>query len=257
MKTEEVLKTIFVGKNALWLDETASTNIAASALVLEKRPAQGTAVIADFQTNGRGQVGTYWESEHGKNLLVSYILYPDFIEPKDLFMLNKAMSLGIYDFVKSVLKRNVYIKWPNDIYYKDKKISGLLIENSVTFSEVNYSIAGIGINVNQTKFNAYIPPAVSLKLVSGKRVDLKKCFRELSRCIEKRYLRLKEKKISTLNNDYKKALYLFGKFCMYRKKQIRFRARIVDVMEDGKLVLENENGKFESFRFKEIALVMD
>src|ERR1044071_3194445 len=143
MKTKEMLKTLFVGKNALWLEETISTNLAASELVLDSRPADGTAVLAEFQTSGRGQVNSPWESEPGKNLLVSYILYPAFLEPKGLFMLNKALSLGVYDFVKSVpmagKKKNVFIKWPNDIFFNDKKISGMLIENSVTFSEVNYS----------------------------------------------------------------------------------------------------------------------
>ena len=252
-----MLKTLFVGKNTIRLDETVSTNLFASELIMQERPAEGTAVLAQFQTQGRGLMGTQWESERGKNLLVSYIFYPAFIETKELFMLNKALALGIYDFVKSVMKKNVFIKWPNDIYCGDKKISGMLIENSVTFSQVNYSVVGIGLNVNQEKFMDYIPPATSLKLAKKKNMDRQKCFLELSRSIEARYIQLKEKKLTGLNHDYKKALYRFGQFCIYRKKQIRFPARIVDVMADGKIVLEKENGKLEAFRFKEIALVVE
>ncbi|MBK5284384.1 MAG: biotin--[acetyl-CoA-carboxylase] ligase [Bacteroidia bacterium] len=257
MKTKEMLKTLFTGQHMLRLENTASTNLAAWELLSKSRPEEGFAVLAQFQTRGRGQVGTQWESESGKNLLVSYILYPVFIEPKDLFILNKVVSLGVYDFVKHVLKKDVCIKWPNDIYYRSNKISGLLIENSVTFSDVNYSIVGIGLNVNQTKFNTHIPPATSIKLITKKKYDLEKCFNELSSFIEARYLQLKEKKLSDINNDYKKVLYRFREFCIFKKKQVSFKARIVDVMEDGKLLLENENGKFESFRFKEISFVMN
>jgi len=257
MKTNEMLKTLFTGRHVLRLENTASTNLALWELINKNRPEEGSAVLAQFQTKGRGQVGTQWESEFGKNLLVSYIFYPDFIEPKDLFMLNKVVSLGVYDFVKHVLKKDVYIKWPNDIYYRGNKISGLLIENSVTFSDVNYSIVGIGLNVNQEKFNTHVPPATSIKLITKKKYDLEKCFSELSDFIEARYMQLKEKKLAAINHDYKKALYRFGEFCVYKKKQTSFKARIVDVMEDGKLVLENEQGKFESFRFKEISFVMN
>jgi len=257
MKTKELLKTSFPGKATIRLGNVSSTNIIASELVMEKRPAEGTAVLAQYQTSGRGQPGTVWESGEGKNILVSYIFYPRFLLPKDLFRLNRVIALGIYDFVKSVLKKNVFIKWPNDILAGNKKIAGMLIENSVTFSEVNYSIVGIGLNVNQEKFIAYSPAATSLNLMKKKNHDLEKCFVELSRCVETRYLQLKENKLSVIDGDYKNALFRYREFALYRKKQTVFKARIIDVMEDGKLVLETEKGKFESYRFKEIAFVIN
>jgi BirA family transcriptional regulator, biotin operon repressor / biotin---[acetyl-CoA-carboxylase] ligase len=252
-----LLKTSFKGKEVIRLGTVVSTNLIASELVLEKQPPEGTSVLAQFQTQGRGQSGTRWESEEGKNLLVSMILYPKFMLPKDLFRLNKIIALGIYDFVKSVLKKNVFIKWPNDILAGDKKIAGILIENSVTFSEVNYAIVGVGLNVNQRKFGDYSPAATSLKLMTKKSHELEKCFEALSNCIETRYLKLKEKQYSEIDEDYRNALYCFRKFTVYKRKQATFKARIIDVMEDGKLVLEHENGKFEAFRFKEIGLVIN
>src|ERR1700752_298971 len=147
-----MLKTLFVGKNAIWLKETPSTNLSAYEMLSMNRLPEGSAVLAKFQTKGKGQFGTQWESEKEKNILASFVFYPGFLEPKELFMLNQAIALGVYDCVKQVVKKKVSVKWPNDIYVGDKKIAGILIENSITFSDVNYSIAGVGLNVNQEKF---------------------------------------------------------------------------------------------------------
>jgi BirA family biotin operon repressor/biotin-[acetyl-CoA-carboxylase] ligase len=257
VKTKELLKTLFIGKNAIRLETVGSTNLVAAEYIRTHQPADGTAILANFQTSGKGQAGANWESDAGQNLLVTYILYPNFIEPKDLFMLNKAIALGVYDYVKSVLGKDVAVKWPNDIYFGDKKIGGILIENSVTFSEVNYSIVGIGININQQKFKSYIPEAVSVRTATGKKSNVEECFAGLSNCLEHRYLQLKAGGDSHINTDYKKALYRFGKYFSFRRKGIVFKARIADVLDDGKLVLEKENGKPETFRFKEIAFASD
>ncbi len=257
MKTKELLKTLFTGKNSIRLQEVSSTNLAASEQILAHHPPDGTAVLAKFQTTGKGQAGANWESDAGKNLLVSYIFYPGFIEPRDLFVLNKAIALGVYDYLKLVLKEYVAIKWPNDILYRDGKMAGILIENSVTFSEVNHSVVGIGINVNQQKFKSYIPEAESIRNVTGKKSDLEKCFAELSNCLELRYLQLKQAGHSSINKDYQKALYRLGKYFLFRKKAIIFKARIIGVTDDGKLILQNEKGQLETFRFKEVAFVID
>jgi BirA family biotin operon repressor/biotin-[acetyl-CoA-carboxylase] ligase len=257
MKSKELLKTLFTGKNAVRLDVVVSTNLTASEHILAHQPADGTAILASFQSAGKGQAGAQWESEAGQNLLVSYIFYPAFIEPKDLFVLNKAIGLGVYDFVKSILKKNVSIKWPNDIYYRDKKIAGLLIENSVTFSEVNYSVVGIGINVNQQAFRKYTPEAESLRNATGKEYDLEECFAALSHCLEARYIQLKQSGSKSINTQYRNALYRLGEYFPFRKRSGIFNARILGVMDDGKLVLEDEKGRLETFRFKEIAFVAD
>lgn len=257
METKELLKTLFTGKNAIRLEEVSSTNLVASEQILAHTPPDGTAVIAQYQSAGKGQAGANWESEAGQNLLVSYVFYPSFVEPKDLFVLNKAVGLGVYDYIKSILKKDVYIKWPNDIYYCDKKIAGILIENSVTFSEVNHSVVGIGINVNQEKFKKYIPEAESLRKATGMKFNLEGCFAGLSNCLERRYLQLKQVGYKSVNTDYRNAMYRLGEYFLFRKRDAVFRARILGVMDDGKLVLEDEKGRMETFRFKEIAFVVD
>lgn len=233
------------------MDAAGSTNQVASEHILTDKPAEGTAVLAKFQTSGKGQQCSIWESEAGQNLLVSYIFYPKFLEPKDLFNLNKAVTLGVYDFIKSLLKDHVFIKWPNDILYRDKKIAGILIENSVTFSEVNYSIVGIGINVNQEKFKTYIPEAVSLGNATGKKYKTDECFARLSNTLESRYLQLKKAE-SALHSEYRNALYRLGEYSVFRKKRTIFKARIIGVTADGMLILEDDKKKMETFRFKEV-----
>ena len=109
--------------------------------------------MAVEQYAGRGQVGTQWESEKGKNLTASILLYPSFISPTNQFNLSIAVSLGIRDALHNILKQEVWIKWPNDIYVNNKKIGGILIENILQGSTWKYAIIGIGINVNQTAFS--------------------------------------------------------------------------------------------------------
>ncbi len=117
-----------------------------------------------------------WESDHGKNLLASFIFYPNFLNPKNIFLLNMTFSLALYDFANKLLMHDVSIKWHNDLYYKNKKLAGLLIENSIRNNEFNYSIVGIGINVNQVKFSANAANPTSLKEILNSSRKCKRCF---------------------------------------------------------------------------------
>lgn len=154
------------------LDETASTNQYLSQLCnqLQESVAELTTVTAEFQTAGKGQRGNTWEAEEGKNLLFSFVLYPSFLEARRQFILSQIVSLAI----KEELSRwsdEITIKWPNDIYWKDKKICGILIENDLSGHHIRRSIAGIGININQEVFNSDAPNPVSLKQITGKEHD--------------------------------------------------------------------------------------
>jgi len=253
VKAAELLKTLFTGKNIIRLETAGSTNVIASERIASHQPPEGTAILSQFQTAGKGQAGAIWESEPGQNLLVSYIFYPKFVEPRDLFNLNKAITLGVYDYLKSILKKHLYIKWPNDIIYRDKKIAGILIENSVTFTEVNHSVVGIGININQEEFKPYVPEAVSLRNATEKKYDTDECFAALCSFLESRYLQLKQANLQVINSDYRNALYRLGEYSTFRRKRTIFNARITGVSNDGQLILENDKGKMETFRFKEVA----
>jgi len=154
------------------LDETDSTNRYISQLCneLQESVAELTTVTAEFQTAGKGQRGNTWEAEEGKNLLFSFVLYPTFLEARRQFILSQIVSLSI----KEELDRwsdEITIKWPNDIYWRDKKICGIQIENDLSGHFIGRSISGIGININQNEFHSDAPNPVSLKQITGQEHD--------------------------------------------------------------------------------------
>jgi BirA family biotin operon repressor/biotin-[acetyl-CoA-carboxylase] ligase len=249
-------ETLFVGQNVISKDIVDSTNSAATSLLDETRLPEGTVIIAKEQHAGRGQQGTTWESEHGKNLLASFILYPTFLHPINIFHLNMSISLALYDFGNKLLKNDVSVKWPNDLYYKNKKLAGLLIENSIRNNEFNYSIVGIGININQTKFSANAANPTSFKAILKNDLDMTEVFNLLCGCIEARYLQLKSTKSDDLKNEYLKVLYKFNIPATYKVGEKIVSREIVDVMNDGKLVLKDEYGKRNVYNFKEISFVI-
>ena len=141
--------TLFIGKKIVYLPNCHSTNDSALSILGSNDVFEGTTIITSRQTSGKGQKGNRWQSEPGKNLTFSIILKPGFLDVKQQFKLNFAVSLGIFDFLSSFFKSHVKIKWPNDIYYKDSKIAGILIENSIRSMKMQHSIVGVGLNVNQ------------------------------------------------------------------------------------------------------------
>ncbi len=152
--------------NVVWLEEVDSTNNYLKEWFRREPLGEGTTVVADYQTRGRGQRGNGWSSEKGENLLFSLLLYPKGIKANEQFILSRIASLA----VKWVLDRftgDICIKWPNDIYWGEKKIAGMLIENDLLRGEVTRSVVGIGINVNQRRFPAELPNPVSLRQITG------------------------------------------------------------------------------------------
>ena len=152
------------------LEETDSTNNYLQTLCAQQKVEELTTVVADFQTSGRGQRGNSWESEPLKNLLFSFVLFPDFLEARCQFLVSQIISLAIKEEL-STYTEDISIKWPNDIYWKDKKICGMLIENDLTGVHISRSITGIGINVNQETFCSDAPNPVSLKQINGQSYD--------------------------------------------------------------------------------------
>jgi len=169
------------------LPETKSTNSYAIELLKQDRPKEGSVVITDHQTHGKGTDTNTWESEKGKNLTFSLILYPA-LGADQQFILNKAISLGIYDFLISILPNHkVSIKWPNDLYIGDKKACGILIQNSVLGNKLEYMVAGIGLNVNQILFTSNAPNPISLKMASGLDYNLDEYIQKLPTLIFNNY----------------------------------------------------------------------
>ena len=161
------------------LNETHSTNSYLRELIMrEKEQPEGTVVITDYQTAGRGQKGNSWESERGKNLTFSILLHPNHIPPGKQFILSQLISIAIVGVLKKY-DRHFTIKWPNDIYWKEKKIAGMLIEVDLTGSSLSNAIIGIGININQRHFKSDAPNPVSLTQITGKEHNLSELLEKI------------------------------------------------------------------------------
>ena len=153
------------------ISETNSTNSYLQNFCAKEKTEEFTTVAADYQTSGRGQRGNSWESEPHKNLLFSFVLFPEFLEARRQFLISQIVSLAIKEELDTYTD-DVSIKWPNDIYWKEKKICGILIENDLIGRNISRSIAGIGININQEEFHSPAPNPVSLYQITGKQYDI-------------------------------------------------------------------------------------
>jgi len=218
---------------------------------------EGTIVIADEQTSGKGMDINIWESEPGKNLTFSIFFKPDFLRADQQFLLNKSISLGVYDFIKSlVIHQKVTIKWPNDIYVGDKKIAGILINNTIAGNELLYSVAGIGVNINQQKFPGHVRNPISLSHALRKEFDLKQVLHELLYWLENRYDQLLSREFIRINNSYLESLYRLNEMHSYRLKNKELSARITGVSDFGHLQLTTDDNQRLECDFKEIEFII-
>ena len=245
--------TLFIGKVLMHLDELNSTNAYALDLLSKNKPSEGTVISAWKQTNGRGQIGSSWESEAGQNITISIILYPKFLPVKQQFRLNQAISLSIYDFISQLIDADVKIKWPNDIFVRDKKIAGTLIQNIISSNNFQASIIGLGINVNQILFQSDAPNPTSIKLETNQESDIKKLIALLCNKIEKRYLQLRSDSYLIIQKDYLNNLYRFQEDAIYQRMDNEeiFSGKIVGIDETGKLLIDHKKGQ-TAFSMKEV-----
>ncbi len=228
-----------------------STNAYAQELLSKSRPSEGTVIITDHQTAGRGQIGSKWQSEQGKNLTLSLILYPKFIAAKDQFILSQAIALGVRNFVSQYCASPVYVKWPNDVYVENRKIAGILIQNTLSGKLLQSTIAGMGININQTVFDQTITRATSLRKETKTNFSIPDLLPVLLQSIEVQYLKLKNGQIDRLRRDYLSHLYQYQEWALYQKKDgTVIKAQIVGVTPQGQLCLQHQ--KIEYFDLKEI-----
>lgn len=246
---------LLIGKKLIRLDKVASTNQYASDLMKYSDLEEGTVIITNNQYEGRGQRTKKWESEPYKNITVSIILKPAFLKADHAFYLNKAITLGIYDFILSQIASTdslqVKVKWPNDIYFCDKKIAGILIENVVSTGYLKTAIIGIGININQISFSDDCPNAVSLNQIVKKELDLDWCILKLCNVMETRYMQLKDQHFKQIDSQYVNALYLLGTLHQYKVQDKIIHGIIKGATSHGKLIL-NVNNVDQYFDFQEI-----
>jgi BirA family biotin operon repressor/biotin-[acetyl-CoA-carboxylase] ligase len=246
---------MIIGSRLLFFKDLPSTNSYAATLIKEKEVVEGSIVSANYQSAGRGHGGNKWESEEDMNLLISIVLFPLMILPADQFLLSMALSLGICDFLDRHTPA-VSIKWPNDIYVINDKIAGILIENSIMGDKIEHTIAGIGININQTKFPGDVPNPVSLTSLTGKNYDLNDCLSHLSAGLDKRYKSLIAGETELIKRDYISRLYRQNEWSKYQDSKGIFTGRISDVNNSGRLSVERENGIVNEYCFKEIEFIL-
>ena len=224
-------------------------------------------IRTDFQTAGRGQAGNSWESEEGKNLLFSTLLRYEGIHAAKQWRLSMLVAVALWDtLAKYVPQERLSIKWPNDIYFGDKKLVGILIENSLTGQYVGYSIAGIGVNVNQTEWQSNAPNPISMKQIMGKGYDVEEVMEEWIAAMKSWEIRT-TKEIKTA---YMQHLYRSDGWHEYVEREVSiaptaiaqkgiedaFLAEIVNVTEQGELVLRLQNKEEKKYHFKQIRFVI-
>jgi len=254
----------------MYITRTNSTNTLLKELLADNQWSAAERFIrAGYQTAGRGQAGNSWESEADRNLLCSVLIDPQKVKDKRPFYLNVAVSVAVHRMVNSqfsILNSPLAIKWPNDIYYGDKKIAGILIENMIIGSELKYAIAGIGLNVNQTTFVSDAPNPVSMKQITGREFNLDELM-----------TRLLEEIDAAMSEDawayYKAHLYRREGLWLFVEREVSilptmnvpkddalsnkaFLARIKDITEQGEIVLQDEQGAERKYHFKQIRYII-
>ena len=229
----------------MYISTTNSTNTLMKELLAKGEWQEGERFLyTAFQTAGRGQAGNGWESEEGKNLLCSILLPPN----KNLYFLNIAIGVALL----RVIGEDFTIKWPNDIYFGDKKVAGILIENAIIGNEIKYLIAGIGLNVNQTTFVSDAPNPVSLKQIRGQEYDIERLMNHLFETVQ-RVLNESEQEVWAY---YKSHLYRREGFWPFEDKDGPFEAAIKDVLPTGEIVLEDKKGQERIYHFKQVRYVI-
>lgn len=224
-------------------------------------------IRADYQTAGRGQAGNSWESEEGKNLLFSALLRYNDLRAADQWRLSMLVALALWEVLaKHLPEEQLTIKWPNDIYFGDKKLVGILIENSLVGGYVGYSIAGIGVNVNQTKWLSNAPNPISMKEITNQDYDVETLMNEWIDAMKSWERRTTE----AIKAMYMQHIYRGTGWHKYVEREVNvaptsiakqgidgiFRAELVGISEQGELILRKENNEEQAYHFKQIRFVI-
>ena len=244
IKSEHILK----------IESLDSTNNYAMNRVKEGKAGNFDCIWAAEQTQGRGQRGNSWLSEAGKNLTFSVIYYPEGLEAQHNFTISMAVSLAVHEFLEGYVQQ-AQIKWPNDLFIKNRKVGGILIENTLEQQYVKSTVAGVGLNINQRKFDEQLPSATSLVSNYGKELDLEESIFSLYNLIVSYLQRIDRNEREILRQEYKSKLLGIGENMEYRDRQGRFFGMVIDVEDSGQLVVMDIDGKTRKYFFQEVDLV--
>lgn len=245
--------TQFIGQHIIYEAICASTNTLADQCLRNKALPEGTVVITDHQYQGRGQRGNAWYSEPYKNLTFSVVLYPTFLAPSQSFALNIVTTLALLRVLSAYVPNDLTTKWPNDIYFQDQKLSGVLIENVVESQQLKSSVIGIGLNVNQEHFHEERP--TSLVRVCGRTLDLQSVLVQLLAALERVYLQLQAQGMAPLQAAYLKNMYWIHETHTFQDATGRFQGKIRGINAVGQLVIERTAGTLKPYNLQEISFV--
>lgn len=238
----------------IYIPQTISTNVSLAEICSKGYTGNLTCVYSSFQTDGRGQRGNKWESEDGKNLLFSFVVFPKELPAKEHFILLQITALALYDTL-SLYTEGISIKWPNDIYWEDKKICGTLIENDLSGMNIERSISGTGVNLNQKEFRSNAPNPISLSQITGHDYEIDDILHKIMTSASKYYFMYENGESETIRRKYFNAIYRKDGFHWYKDNNGKFEATIENIEKDGRFILKDRKGNVRKYLFKEIEYV--
>jgi BirA family biotin operon repressor/biotin-[acetyl-CoA-carboxylase] ligase len=250
----------------MYIKQTYSTSTLLRELYTEELPHLYT-IRTDFQTAGRGQAGNSWESEEGKNLLFSALLRYNNIRATEQWRLSMLVAVALWEVLANYLpQEQLSIKWPNDIYFGDKKLVGILIENSLSGQYVGYSIAGIGLNINQTEWRSNAPNPISMKQITGQEYKAEELMNEWVHAMAN----WEAQSTEAIQTAYLQHLYRREGWHTYVEREVSvaptaiaqsgiegaFLAMFAGITPQGELILRTTNNEEKTYHFKQIRFVL-
>lgn len=215
-----------------------------------------TVVTAEYQSDGRGQGTNTWESKEGDNLLFSILCHPPRLPLRQQFLLSEAGALALKEAINQYVPEQITLKWPNDIYYGDKKLSGTLIETRLSGGHIKDFIFGVGLNVNQQSFESDAPNPISLYQILGREVDKEALLDSIIVAFRKYYDWIEQGAYGDISGLYHEALYRSKGFCQFKDASGIFEGSIIEVEDDGHLIVRTRDGEIRSYLFKEVEFVI-
>ena len=250
----------------MYIKQTYSTSTLLRELYTEELPHLYT-IRTDFQTAGRGQAGNSWESEEGKNLLFSALLRYNNIRATEQWRLSMLVAVALWEVLANYLpQEQLSIKWPNDIYFGDKKLVGILIENSLSGQYIGYSIAGIGLNINQTEWRSNAPNPISMKQITGQEYKAEELMNEWVHAMGN----WEAQSTEAIQKTYLQHLYRREGWHTYVEREVSvaptaiaqsgiegaFLAMFAGITPQGELILRTTNNEEKTYHFKQIRFVL-
>lgn len=248
------METLFIGKNAVFLPETESTNSYAIDLLKKVNLPEGTIVYTSHQTKGKGQRGSAWRSEPASNLTLSLVLKPTFLHLKNQHLLYQVAALACYDTISGLINNSQFdikIKWPNDILVNSLKVAGVLIENNLQNNQVNWSIIGVGININQEDFEG-LPKASSVKALTNIVQNLDWVVHSFCIQFERYYLALMAGKFDWIQQAYMSHFYGLNQWMDFEINGVVQNLQIKGISYNGLLLLQTRQNTQLEFDVKEL-----